>query len=151
VSRKPANKPFLAHKERQAAHDRKVAALSSAKAQKKRNSQDKAVGHSTRISSTFSVRTLILSIIILPLISQYLTHSYTFSLFPIIQPSIQKYLRTSPINPWRVKLLEITPEELSNYDGSSEELAVLLGIGGEVYDVSANRRIYGKGGSYNMM
>jgi predicted heme/steroid binding protein len=50
-----------------------------------------------------------------------------------------------------VKLLEITPEELSNYDGSSEELAVLLGIGGEVYDVSANRRIYGKGGSYNMM
>jgi hypothetical protein len=40
---------------------------------------------------------------------------------------------------------------LSAYDGSNEALPVYISIDGVVYDVSANRRVYGKGGSYNMM
>ncbi|BEJ16634.1 hypothetical protein CspHIS471_0600350 [Cutaneotrichosporon sp. HIS471] len=40
---------------------------------------------------------------------------------------------------------------LSAYDGSNEALPVYISINGVVYDVSANRRVYGKGGSYNMM
>lgn len=40
---------------------------------------------------------------------------------------------------------------LGAYDGSNEALPVYISIDGVVYDVSANRRVYGKGGSYNMM
>ncbi|KLT38549.1 cytochrome b5 [Cutaneotrichosporon oleaginosum] len=40
---------------------------------------------------------------------------------------------------------------LSAYDGSNEALPVYISIDGVVYDVSANRRVYGKGGRYNMM
>lgn len=46
---------------------------------------------------------------------------------------------------------EFTPDELARYDGSSMQRPVYVAVDGEVYDVSANRRIYGKGGSYNMM
>jgi predicted heme/steroid binding protein len=48
-------------------------------------------------------------------------------------------------------MINLTPSELARYDGSSEKRPVYVAIDGEVYDVSANRRIYGKGGSYNMM
>ena len=47
---------------------------------------------------------------------------------------------------WR----EYTPLQLAFYDGDPER-EVLLAIDGDVYDVSKNRRVYGKGGSYNMM
>lgn len=40
--------------------------------------------------------------------------------------------------------------QLSAYDGNPD-LPVYVSVGGEVYDVSANRRVYGKGGSYNIM
>lgn len=42
-------------------------------------------------------------------------------------------------------------KQLAAYDGSNEALPVYISIDGVVYDVSANRRVYGKGGSYNMM
>lgn len=45
---------------------------------------------------------------------------------------------------------EFTPLQLAMFDGSPDR-PVYLAIDGIVYDVSANRRIYGKGGSYNMM
>ncbi len=48
-------------------------------------------------------------------------------------------------------MVDFTPVQLGMYDGSDPELPVYLGIDGKVYDVSKNRRIYGKGGSYNMM
>lgn len=44
-----------------------------------------------------------------------------------------------------------TPRQLSAYDGSNPDLPLYISIGGEVYDVSANRRVYGKGGAYNIM
>jgi predicted heme/steroid binding protein len=60
-------------------------------------------------------------------------------------------IQTSPYNPLGQTLKEFTPEELARYDGSSLERPVYVAVDGEVFDVSANRRIYGKGGSYNMM
>ena len=44
-----------------------------------------------------------------------------------------------------------TPTQLARYDGSDNWGPVYIAIEGEVYDVSKNKRIYGKGGSYNMM
>lgn len=44
-----------------------------------------------------------------------------------------------------------SPEELGKFDGRDRWLPVYVGIKGEVYDVTKNRRVYGAGGSYNMM
>jgi predicted heme/steroid binding protein len=45
--------------------------------------------------------------------------------------------------------LAFTPEELRRYDGSDPKLPLYLALNGSVYDVSANRRTYGPGGSYH--
>ncbi|KAH7443860.1 hypothetical protein KP509_02G053600 [Ceratopteris richardii] len=42
-----------------------------------------------------------------------------------------------------------TATELMNYNGTDENLPILLGILGSVYDVTKGRTYYGKGGSYN--
>ncbi|KAJ2903392.1 hypothetical protein MKZ38_009969 [Zalerion maritima] len=42
-----------------------------------------------------------------------------------------------------------TLEELAQYDGSQDDTPIYLSINGTVYDVSANRRTYGPGGSYH--
>ncbi|KAI8922755.1 cytochrome b5-like heme/steroid binding domain-containing protein [Entophlyctis helioformis] len=42
-----------------------------------------------------------------------------------------------------------TPEELAQYDGSDPNKPVYLAILGKVYDVTAGRSYYGKGGSYS--
>lgn len=60
-------------------------------------------------------------------------------------------IQKSPYNPFAKSIKEFTPRELARYDGSSPDRPVYVAVDGEVYDVSANRRIYGKGGSYNMM
>jgi hypothetical protein len=92
-----------------------------------------------------------LATLFLPLLSSFLTGSYTFNLSPLILPRVSNWWRTSPLNPGRVHLIELTPLQLANYDGSDAALPVYLGIGGEVFDVSKNRRVYGPGGSYHMM
>jgi predicted heme/steroid binding protein len=45
--------------------------------------------------------------------------------------------------------LYLTPDELAAYDGSDETKPIYLAINGTIYDVSANRRTYGPGGSYH--
>jgi len=40
---------------------------------------------------------------------------------------------------------------LAEFDGRDENRPIYLAIGGEVYDVSSNRRTYGPGGSYHAM
>ncbi|KAI5928254.1 putative heme binding protein [Camillea tinctor] len=53
---------------------------------------------------------------------------------------------------WKSQLrgpIYLTPEELVLYDGTNETLPVYLAINGSIYDVSANRRTYGPGGSYH--
>lgn len=44
----------------------------------------------------------------------------------------------------------MTPEELAAFDGKDESKPIYLSINGTIYDVSANRRVYGPGGSYNI-
>ncbi|KAF7541235.1 hypothetical protein G7054_g767 [Neopestalotiopsis clavispora] len=46
--------------------------------------------------------------------------------------------------------LQLTLSELSAYDGSDPEKPIYLAINGTIYDVSANRRTYGPGGSYHV-
>lgn len=45
--------------------------------------------------------------------------------------------------------LYLTPAQLSAYDGTDETKPIYLAINGTIYDVSANRRTYGPGGSYH--
>lgn len=44
-----------------------------------------------------------------------------------------------------------TPEQLGKYDGSDKTKPVYLAIDGDVYDVTASRRIYGPLGPYHVM
>ncbi|OLN87164.1 Membrane steroid-binding protein 1 [Colletotrichum chlorophyti] len=46
--------------------------------------------------------------------------------------------------------LYLTPEELAQYDGTDPEKPIYLAINHTIFDVSANPRIYGPGGSYNV-
>ncbi|KAI0124868.1 hypothetical protein BJ170DRAFT_597719 [Xylariales sp. AK1849] len=61
-----------------------------------------------------------------------------------------KYLRT---NWWKEQLkgpVNLTPAELAQYDGSDDTKPIYLAINGTIYDVSANKRTYGPGGSYHV-
>ena len=44
----------------------------------------------------------------------------------------------------------MTLKELAQYDGKDETKPIYLSINGTIYDVSAGKRIYGPGGSYNV-
>lgn len=45
--------------------------------------------------------------------------------------------------------LHLTPAQLSLYNGTDPSLPIYLAVNGSIFDVSANRPIYGPGGSYN--
>jgi predicted heme/steroid binding protein len=47
--------------------------------------------------------------------------------------------------------VEFSPLQLARYDGEDPAGPLYVAVGGEVFDVSANRRVYGPGGSYHMM
>ncbi|KAJ5490791.1 hypothetical protein N7539_002358 [Penicillium diatomitis] len=55
-------------------------------------------------------------------------------------PVVKTYL-TGPVN--------LTPAQLSLYNGSDPHLPIYLAVNGSIFDVSANPAIYGSGGSYN--
>ncbi len=63
-----------------------------------------------------------------------------------LNPQEQSVL-TSPLQRGPVYM---TLEELAIYDGTDESKPIYLSINGTIYDVSAGRRIYGAGGSYNI-
>lgn len=46
--------------------------------------------------------------------------------------------------------LYLTPEELLAFDGTDASKPIYLAINGTIYDVSANTRTYGPGGSYHI-
>lgn len=45
--------------------------------------------------------------------------------------------------------LHLTPAQLTLYNGTDPSLPIYLAVNGSIFDVSANRPIYGPGGSYN--
>ena len=46
--------------------------------------------------------------------------------------------------------MNLTPAQLSTYDGSNPDLPIYLAINGTIFDVSAGRKTYGPGGSYGV-
>ncbi|KAK3951902.1 hypothetical protein QBC32DRAFT_342865 [Pseudoneurospora amorphoporcata] len=54
---------------------------------------------------------------------------------------------------WKTQLrgpIYLTPAELAAFDGTDESKPIYLAINHTIYDVSANRRTYGPGGSYHV-
>ncbi|KAI1855196.1 hypothetical protein JX266_000061 [Neoarthrinium moseri] len=61
-----------------------------------------------------------------------------------------KYLRRTWWEEQFKSPLSIPIEELAQYDGTDPEKPIYLAINGTIYDVTANRRTYGPGGSYHV-
>jgi len=55
--------------------------------------------------------------------------------------AVVQYLK-GPVN--------LTPDELAQYDGSDEQKPIYLAINGTIFDVSAGRHTYGPAGSYSV-
>ena len=135
VSSKPVNTPFLAGPSRRLAHAERKAAQSRARAEN---------------PSSIPWTTIFILLAFIPLLSNFLTSTWTFGLDPTFLRPYTRSWTHSPLNPWAVGLRDLTEAQLSMYDGR-EDAPVYIGIDGLVFDVSSNRRVYGKGGSYNMM
>jgi predicted heme/steroid binding protein len=52
---------------------------------------------------------------------------------------------------WPAQQQLFTEGMLAQYDGSDPSKPIYISIDGDVYDVSANRRVYGPGGSYGIL
>ncbi|WVQ72283.1 hypothetical protein IAR50_001833 [Cryptococcus sp. DSM 104548] len=144
VTDKPANRAILSAQKRQKAHDARV------QAQHERQAARAQAGQTEETSTTGMLGRMLMVILFLPLLSSFTTQSYTFNLSPYFVPQLEQFWAESPLNPWKLEMREFTPLQLAMYDGSPDR-PVYLAVDGVVFDVSSNRRIYGKGGSYNMM
>ena len=60
------------------------------------------------------------------------------------------FVRPAVVSRWWAGPVLLTDAELAAYDGSDPSKPVYLALNGTIYDVSAGRRIYGPGGSYNV-
>ncbi|WWC67280.1 uncharacterized protein I206_101188 [Kwoniella pini CBS 10737] len=140
VSDKPANRAILASQRRRLEHESKLKAQQEQRLKSQNNENKKN-----------SIWSYIPIIIFIPLLSSFLTQTYTFGLSQYYLPPLRRFWNETPLNPLRPTMKIFTPQELSFYDGIYQDRPVYLAIDGTVFDVTANRRIYGKGGSYNMM
>lgn len=134
VSGKPANRAILADQRARAERARK-------RAERERAPPSSWGGLLSK---------LLLFALFLPALSHFLTGTYHFGLEDTLRPYARKAWR-HPSNPFISPAREFTLLQLAAYDGADDARPVYLSIDGKVYDVSANRRIYGRGGSYNMM
>jgi hypothetical protein len=132
VSGKPANRAILADQRARAERARK-------RAERERAPPSGSI-----------LPKLLLLALFLPALSHFLTGTYHFGLEDSVRPVLRRAWR-HPANPFASPGREFTPAQLAAFDGADDARPVYLAIGGRVYDVSANRRIYGRGGSYNMM
>lgn len=151
VSSKPANKAFLRSAQAREDHRRRLEADEAKRRARRAARASPSSSSSGSGSGSGPLRPLILLLMFLPLLSSFLTGSYDFGLGTHYRPALRRWWRASRLNAWKRPMRTLTPVQLARYDGSDPDVPVYVAVGGEVYDVSANRRIYGKGGSYNMM
>ncbi|RXK36651.1 hypothetical protein M231_06038 [Tremella mesenterica] len=149
VSSKPANQPFLKGQRARLEHQARSAAQEESRrrraVEKEKERQRKRASFGDDPPSLFP--RIIIFILFLPFLCRFFTGSWDAGLGDELRPYFRKMEEWWP---WRRELQEFTPLQLAFYDGTPDR-PVYLAIAGEVYDVSKNRRVYGKGGSYNMM
>lgn len=82
----------------------------------------------------------------LPVVKQYL----------VIPPDQTTHNHTKGLEDKLLTLLQmqggsvhLTPAQLTLYNGTDPSLPIYLAVNGSIFDVSANRPVYGPGGSYN--
>lgn len=138
VSGKPSNRAILADQRARAERARK------------RAERERAAAASPGSNFGSVLSKLLLLALFLPALSHFLTGTYHFNLEDTVRPWARRVWR-HPANPFADPGREFTLLQLAAYDGADDTRPVYLSIGGVVYDVSANRRVYGRGGSYNMM
>ncbi|XP_051129381.1 probable steroid-binding protein 3 [Andrographis paniculata] len=46
--------------------------------------------------------------------------------------------------------MELTPQQLKNYDGTDPSKPIYVAIRGQIYDVTAGKSFYGPGGDYHV-
>ncbi|KAJ6160376.1 hypothetical protein N7470_003772 [Penicillium chermesinum] len=61
-------------------------------------------------------------------------------------PVVMNYLLSPPLS--QTGPVNLTPAQLSLYNGSDKNLPIYLAVNGSIFDVSANPRMYGPGGAY---
>lgn len=150
VSTKTANQPFLKHKEWR----EKEEARKAAKARRKKERQEKlargeAVGpeesddeEEREIGCLGLLKFLASVVVILLLGSKFITGDWLWE-YRGKWTNINTYL------PSDQRLF--SEATLAKFDGSNPDLPIYIAIDSTVYDVTAGKRIYGKGGSYNHM
>lgn len=138
VSLKPANRAILADQRARAERARK------------RAEREAAAHNGSNLTFGSVLSKLVLLAIFLPALSHFLTGTFHFGLEDSVRPWARKVWR-HPANPFADPGREFTLLQLAAYDGADESRPVYLSIAGTVYDVTANRRVYGRGGAYNMM
>ncbi|TFL00636.1 cytochrome b5-like heme/steroid binding domain-containing protein [Pterulicium gracile] len=88
------------------------------------------------------VKVLFVLLVSASLAGQFLVGSYTWGYDG-------KWVQAKTYWPATQKLF--TETQLAQYDGKDPTKPIYLAVDGDVYDVSANRRTYGPGGSYNVL
>ncbi|KAL1978235.1 hypothetical protein VTN31DRAFT_1094 [Thermomyces dupontii] len=99
-----------------------------------------------RFISTLDIIRVIVTLVVLGAgLSYYLTSGDSFT-WGYQRPW---WLQPKRIERWIKGPINLTPDELALYNGTDPNLPLYLAINGTIFDVSANRAIYGPGGSYN--
>jgi hypothetical protein len=83
---------------------------------------------------------LLISIPLMMVAGHYFTGSVSWGVEHnmIVGRFVQVYHKVLPVY--------MTKEELAQYNGEDDSLPIYMGFKGKIYDVTAGRRYYGKGG-----
>jgi len=151
VSSKPANRPFLAHKEYR---DRQEA-LHNAWLERK-NERDEKLARGEKVGpeerdptgeeevGLLGLLKLILGLVFVVLLAgKFFTGSYMWDYDG-------KWIQLKSYLPETNQRL-FSERHLAEFDGSTPDTPIYLAIDHVVYDVSGNRATYGPGGSYHLM
>lgn len=147
VSTRQSNRPFLSYREyrekREAEHNAWAVRM---KEREEKIARGEDVGpaepdptEEQEIGCLGFSKFLLTVLIVFCLAGKFFTDSYTWN----YQVNLAQF--------WPSNQTLYTEKSLANFDGTVRpDAPILLGIDGDVYDVSANRRVYGPGGSYHV-